>query len=277
MTRNDHPAAHGVNLYRSLTRPGPRRRLGLFAIEGIRQFVQAVDCGWEFERLLVSNRLLIHPLARRLSRHLARDGTTKHNLSPEQSRNISRLPRASGIAAIVRQRWTSLEAVATTPGLCWLAIDRFRSPGNLGTILRTAAAVGAAGVIVLDRDADPFDPQVVTTSMGGLFHLQFVRADVVELRRQADLAGQPIFALHPSDDVSLPVPSDGPPPVLLVGEERRGLTERALSLADGRLSLPMPGWADSLNVGVASGVAMYELLRRRSATRPSAPDAAGVR
>lgn len=155
---------------RQLGRRSVRDSQRRFWIEGIRHFVQAFDAKYAFDEVVYSPILLKSPLAEMLVRRLGAASVKRVRVSPEQFRSISKDARASGIGAIVRQQWTTLEQADATIGLCWLVIEDLRSPGNLGTIFRTAEAVGAAGVVFLGKACDPFDP-VVLHSMGGVFHL----------------------------------------------------------------------------------------------------------
>src|SRR5205807_6324157 len=146
-----------------------------------RQFVHAVDAGFEFHTILHCPILLKSSTAEKMIRRLIAGGggVRRVALTPEQFRTISLAERASGVAAFVRQRWTALRRASPYRGLCWLAIETLRSPGNLGTILRTAEATGVAGVIFLAPSCDPFDPAVIRASMGGLFGLHLVRCSPI--------------------------------------------------------------------------------------------------
>jgi TrmH family RNA methyltransferase len=187
-------------------------------------------------------------------------------VTPEQFRTISITERASGIAAIARQHWSALHQLPVPERSCWIVIETIRSPGNLGTIFRTAAATGAAGVIFLSNDCDPFDPAVVRASMAGLFHLNVARTTTRAFRDWARANGVTTIGLSPRAPrlwTDFPASRNI---ALLVGEERRGLTSDAQQICDLNVRLPMTGVADSLNVGVAAGVMMYEWVRRASAS-----------
>src|SRR5204862_6830934 len=112
--------------------------------------------------------LLKHDLAEKRIRHLRRAGVPSTALSPEQFRSISLAEHVSGVGAIARQRWTPLNRASPFRGLCWLVVESLRSPGNLGTILRTAEATSVSGVIFLSSACDPFVPGVIPASMGRL-------------------------------------------------------------------------------------------------------------
>jgi RNA methyltransferase, TrmH family len=147
-------------------------------------------------------------------------------------------------------------------GLRQVRVRLARSPGNLGTLLRTAEAAGAAGVVFLDRHTDPFDARVVRASMGGIFGLRLVRATHADLGRWVSRHGGEVVGAAPRGDVSyteIPLRS---PLVVLFGEERRGLTEQQLRLCARTAVIPMTGRADSLNLGVAAAVVLFDLRRR---------------
>lgn len=154
----------------------------LFFVEGVRNFVQAVDSGFTIERILYSGRLLTSPIARKLVRQCRRSGVCTLNLRPEQFRRISGADRASGVAAVLRQSWSRLEHASPLEGLCWIALETVRSPGNLGTLIRSSEAAGGAGFIFIGRSIDPFSPAVVRSAMGELYRQTFIRSDWDELR-----------------------------------------------------------------------------------------------
>ena len=243
---------------------GTRDAQGRFWIEGVRQFVQACDAGYSFDTVVLSRVLLTSDLADMLARRLMKSPTVRRvRVTPEEFRSVSITERASGIGAVVRQRWTPLEHAQGTRGLCWLIVEDLRSPGNLGSILRTAEATAVAGVIFLSPRVDPFDPNVVRASMGGLFHLQLVRSTPAELRQWAKRERVRLIGLSPDAERLWTGVDVSGPLGLVIGEERKGLSGAVMELCDDRVRLPMPGHADSLNVAVAAGVMMYEMVRRR--------------
>jgi TrmH family RNA methyltransferase len=239
-----------------------RDKTQLCVVEGFRQFIQACDAGFEFDIVIQSPILLRSGLVQKLVRRLAAQGVTRISLTPEQFRSISTTPRASGIAAIIRQRWTLLDNVDARRAIGWVILERIRAPGNLGTILRTAEATGMSGVIFAGEDCDPYHPAVVRASMGGLFHLPLIRTTPRQLsfwlaRNRIDAIG-----LSPRAARSWTELDPGRRYAIVLGEEREGLSLSLRRLCDGEVCLPMSGRADSLNVAIAAGVMMYELVRR---------------
>src|SRR5688572_21410310 len=173
---HDSPASTLARI-RALQRHRPfRDSTQTFWIEGVRQFMQAADAGFVFETIIHSRLLLKCAAARKVVQQLAqRQGGRRIAVTPEQFRTVCVAERASGIGAVVRQRWTPLHRADPRRGLCWIVLETVRSAGNLGTVLRTAEASGAAGVIFLDHTCDPYNLPVVRASMGGIFHLQLIR------------------------------------------------------------------------------------------------------
>src|SRR5215472_16652483 len=206
-----------------------RDATGHYYVQGLRQVFCALDANLPLE-LLVYREALAPTIAQRRVRLARREGVRVLRVSPEQFRSVSIAARASDIGAVLGQHWSSIHDADPAGGLCWIGLGVTRSPGNLGTLLGTADAVGVAGVIFLDRLTDPFDHRVVRASMGGLFGLRLVRATHAELADWVSSHRGEVVGAAPRGDVSyteIPLRS---PLVVLFGEERRGLTEPELRL-----------------------------------------------
>jgi TrmH family RNA methyltransferase len=256
---------------RALAHRKARDRSGSFWVEGVRQFVQAFDAQYPFESVVHSRVLLKSDLAEMLARRLVARGVRRVAVTPEQFRTVCTTERASGIGAVARQRWTPLNEVVAEPGRPVLVVEALRSAGNLGTILRTAEATGVAGVVFLSPAADPFDPAVVRASMGGIFHLHLVRTDHRRLAEWAAKRGVRVVGLSPDAPLLWTQLDTTRPVALVLGEERTGLSPAGRALCRQTVRLPMTGRADSLNVGVAAGVMLYEFVRRGPGLFPRLP------
>lgn len=240
-----------------------RRREGAFVVEGIQPVWQAVEAGAVIDTLVVAPRLLEHsPAARMVAQQEAR-GVTITRVSKELFGRLSGRDRPSGLAAIVRGRPAGLGELEVDAACVFVALHEIASPGNLGTIIRTANAAAAAGVILLGATADPFDPAAVKASMGALFGLPVAHVDAEE-EFFAWAAGHSVAVIATSGkaadsfwDVEYPRPS-----VLLLGAEGTGLPGRLLERGDLLVRIPMAGTAESLNLAVAAGVMLYEMARR---------------
>ncbi|KAA9087249.1 TrmH family RNA methyltransferase [Microbacterium radiodurans] len=165
-----------------------------------------------------------------------------------------------GIVAVARQSPTSVrEVFANGPKLVAIC-EEVRDPGNLGTIIRAADAAGADAVVLTGRTVDPYNPKVVRSTTGSLFHLPIaVGADLAVAVERAHEAGMQVVAADVKGDeflanrVALTRPT-----AWLFGNEARGLEDEALAQADLALRLPIYGAAESLNLATAASVCLYE-------------------
>ena len=167
-----------------------------------------------------------------------------------------------GVVAVARQTPTSVrEVFAASPRLIAIC-EEVRDPGNLGTIIRAADATGADAVVLTGRTVDLYNPKVVRSTTGSLFHLPVaVGADLADVVDRAHEAGLQVVAADVKGDDLLAARAEGVlvrPTAWLFGNEARGLEERALKLADRALRLPIFGRAESLNLATAASVCLYE-------------------
>jgi TrmH family RNA methyltransferase len=240
---------------------GYRDSCGLFFIEGVRNFIEAIDHRFSVDTLLYSEKLLIQPLARKLVRRLKRAGVPFARVTPEQFRRVSRTERASGVAAILRQRVQSLDQINLTDHPYWTALSHVRSPGNFGTLMRTSAATGAAGFILLGDSIDPYDPAVVRATMGALFKQTIVRTSIEQLRQWVGLNSIQVIGASPDGTEDYREASYTRPAVLMLGSERKGLNHEQRPMCNRIVRIPMAEGTDSLNVAVAGSLLMYEVFR----------------
>jgi len=164
------------------------------------------------------------------------------------------------------EREASLGASGATAANCADVVvlaDGIRDPGNLGTLIRTADAVGARAVLTVTGTADLYQPKVVRASMGSLAHVPVWSGDVEEILTGLQRQGLRIVAADAGDGESVLTADLRGPLVLAIGSEAVGLSAAVLSAASARVNLPMPGRAESLNAGIAAAVMLYESLRQR--------------
>jgi TrmH family RNA methyltransferase len=242
-----------------------------FFVEGVRNVVHAIESGFYIETLIYSEKLLIVPIARRLVRDRCRSGTPTLEVSPEVFRQISTTPRASGVGAIVAQRWSLLHSASPKTGLCWVLLEAVRSEGNLGSLIRTSEAVGGAGFILVGPLIDPYAPAVVRASMGALFRQTFIRTNDRSLRNWVRRHRCRVIGASPGGSSDLHQFDYPRPTILVLGEERQGLSPVQRGLCTDLVRIPMVGAADSLNLAVAGSLLMYEVYRARSARRGRSP------
>ena len=236
----------------------------LFFIEGVRNFVAAMDSGFSVETLLYSEKLLTAPLARKFVRQLKRAGVPFARVSPEAFRSISRAEHASGVAAILHQRIKTIEQVRPDQFSCWTVLGQVQSLGNFGSLLRTSAAIGAAGFILLGPHIDPYEPVVVRATMGALFKQILVRTNVERFRHWSQRYYPTVVGASPDGMIEYDQVRYRRPTVLLLGNERSGLTDEQRALCRQIVRIPMVEGSDSLNLAVAGSLLLYAVFRSTS-------------
>ena len=253
---------------RSLRLRKVRQRERRYLIEGIRIVEEALTSGAPVETLVYAPELLVSERAQALVERL--DPAQCLAISSELFRILSQRDEPQGIAAAVRITDPSLADIPLIDDLLVIVAYQLRDPGNLGTIIRTADAAGATGVVVVEPSVDLYDPQTVRATMGSLFALPIVRlADEDALPRwigEVRAAGSPLSVVASSAHAArVYYEADyRRPTVLLVGSERKGLPQPARDSADLQVRLPMTGRATSLNVAAATAALIYEIVRQRA-------------
>jgi TrmH family RNA methyltransferase len=261
-----------VKRIRALADRRTRRREGAFVVEGVAPVWQAVDAGVEIEVLVVCDELLERSPARTMVAAQESAGVAVARLSLDLFTRISDRDGPSGLAAILRAPDDSVEALGVATDSFFVAADEMSNPGNLGTVIRTAEGLGAAGVLLVGDGADPLSPQAVKASMGSLFHLPVVHLpDLDSLFDWARASGVRTVTTSATATTRLRDADLSRPLVLLLGAERTGLPQAALERSDVAVTIEMSGHATSFNVAVAAGILMYEVANAVDFNRGRAP------
>lgn len=237
-----------------------RRREGAFFVDGVQPVWRAVEAGAGVETLIVAPDLLAGSPALRMVEEQEAAGTRVARLSGELFLRLSEREGAPGLAAIVQGRVGGLDALP--PGGAFVALHEVGNPGNLGTIIRTADAAGAAGVILIGDTTDPYAPAAVKASMGSLFAVPLAHTPTLDAffswAAGAGVAVAATSGYASSDHWAVEYPR---PVAVLLGSEGNGLPEGALDRAGHRVRIPMVGTAESLNLAVAAALMLYEVNR----------------
>ncbi|MGH3303425.1 MAG: TrmH family RNA methyltransferase [Streptosporangiaceae bacterium] len=258
-----------VKRVRALADRKHRRREGAFVVQGIQPVWQAVEARADIEVLLVAPDLLSHRGALDMVDAQAAAGVPVARLTGQLFGRISDRDGPAGLAAIVRAELTTVGALAVPGDGVFVALHAVGNPGNVGTIIRTASAAGAAGVILVGPSADPHDPAAVKSSMGALFTVPVATAlSPREFLAWAVERSVCVAATSARASVSCWDAAWRLPLVLLLGSEGSGLPDDLLAAADLRVAIPMTGTAESLNLAVAAGVLLYEARRRTWSDAP---------
>lgn len=249
-----------VKFVRSLRDKKHRKREQRFLAEGLRLLTDAREGGRVPEILLMAQGREPHPLLDVLEQAVAAAGGDVLELPEDLLAKVTGKDNPQAVAGVFAEWDTGLAKIDRHAAPIWLVAQAMRDPGNLGTMLRTADAVGAGGVILLDDCADPFSVEAVRASMGAIFTQRLAQArwdDFIGWLRAGE--GQLVAA-----SLREAVPYRGAPYAapcfVMVGNESRGLPEDYEMACDLRVTMPMKGRADSLNAAVAGAVLAYEVL-----------------
>jgi TrmH family RNA methyltransferase len=236
-----------------------RAQQGRFLVEGVRPIDVAVQQGWAVESFL-------HPDGRRLSawaRGLLAAGIAGEHIvvAPELWSGLSDREEPSELLAVLRLPSDDLARIR--PGVA-VVFDRPSSPGNLGSVIRSADAFGADGVVVTGHAADPYDPRAVRASQGALFALPVVRAGTgAQVDSWLDRPGLRLVGSSAHGAVTLADADLGGDLVLVLGNEARGMSAAWRDRCDEVVAIPSGGVAGSLNVAAAAAILLYETRRRQ--------------
>ena len=226
---------------RSLQTHQGRSRTKRYLIEGIRHLARAVEHCAPIESVFLDPSILSNPFGQKLARRLRQKGVPGICLSRELYCDLTLAAEPQGVGAVLRQRWFPSEQLRATRDSLWLAIESIESPGNLGTIIRTAEAAGVSGVFFLDPDCDPYDPATVRATMGSLFSQKLVRCSVPAFQTWAKCNGVSVVASSPTGLMDYKGLAYRFPAALMVGSEKRGLSDQSLEIANLVVRIPMRG------------------------------------
>lgn len=232
---------------------------GLFLIEGYRELRRAVDAGVRFEALFICPELFLGTNEEAL---IANIQAQSFELPKSLFEKISYRDRPDGLVGVAHQMKTTLSQMQPEKGI-YVVAEAIEKPGNLGTILRSADAVGAKAVIVCDRCTDIYNPNVVRASVGTLFTLPVIEAGGEEMLKWLKKNQIQIVAATPAASLNFTEAPLSGSVAIVVGTEQLGLTQKWLDNADICVQIPMKGIADSLNVAMATTLLLYEALRQR--------------
>ena len=251
-----------IKFVRSLRDKKHRRREGRFLAEGLRLLTDARASGRLPELLLMAVTRDPHPLLDDLERAVFDAGGDVIEVPIDILAKVTGKDNPQAVCGVFAEWDTGLSCLDRTAAPIWLVAQAMRDPGNLGTMLRTADAGGAGGVILIDECVEPFSVEAVRASMGAIFTQRLVQArwdDFIAWLRQGP--GQ-LVAASLRDAVPYRGAAYAAPCFVMVGNESRGLPEDYEMACDLRVTMPMLGRADSLNAAVAAAVLGYEVLAR---------------
>jgi TrmH family RNA methyltransferase len=248
---------------------GKRQRAREFLVQGVRPITLAARYGWRFRALVYDAG---HPLSS-WAENMLRDAdadTVRVAMSPGLLAELGEKSEGSPeLVAVVEMPDDDLDRITAGPGFLGLVLDRPVSPGNIGSMIRSADAFGADGIIVAGHAADVYDPRTVRASTGSLFARPVVRApshrEVAAWVAAQRARGCPMVIAGTDEhgdrdvfDVDFTQPT-----MLVLGNETAGLSNAWRELCDQMVRIPMTGAASSLNAANAATAVLYEITRQR--------------
>jgi 23S rRNA (uridine2479-2'-O)-methyltransferase len=244
-----------------------RQRSGEFIVQGVRPITLALRNGWPIRVLLYNADAEASRWARETLDAVA---ATKIAVSAELMRELGEKDEGPPeLLAVAELPADDLARIPVGPAMLGVVADRPASPGNLGTLIRSADAFGASGVIVTGHAADPYDPRSVRASTGSLFSLPVVRVashrpvlDWVAAIRDGGV-GVRLVGTDEHGGLDVTGVDFTRPTLLLVGNETAGLSAAWREACDELARIPMLGTASSLNAAMAASIALYESARQR--------------
>ena len=244
-----------------------RQRAGEFLVQGVRPISLAARFGWRFRALIYDSQ---RPLSQWAQALLRDAGAMRVPMAPELLAELGEKDEGvPELVAVVEMPADDLGRIEAGDGFLGVVLDRLASPGNVGSIIRSADAFGARGVIVTGHAADIYDPRCVRASTGSLFALPVVRApgprEVIAWVAAHRARGCPVVLAAADEhggrdvfDFDLTQPA-----LLVIGNEGTGLSAAWREASDEVVRIPMAGAASSLNAAAAAAALLYEAARQR--------------
>ncbi len=232
-----------------------RHNEGAFVLEGVRLTEEAMKSGWETQLVFFTTDL--DERGQEVLEHYSERGVLVEEVSSQVMGFVSDTNTPQGLLAVVTVRSLPISErldVVFIP-------DSVRDPGNLGTMLRTAAAAGVGAVFIAPGTVDPYAPKVVRAAMGAHFLIPIQQLSWEEIDQRRQEWGLRVYLADVRLGKAFRQIEFKVPMALVVGGEAEGASEAARGLADEYVNIPMPGGVESLNAAVAAGILLFEILR----------------
>jgi TrmH family RNA methyltransferase len=252
-----------IKAIRALESRKERKETGLFVAEGASIVMTARANGREPRTLVFETGKLESDHVRNLVTAVLSGRAEVLEVSHAVLEKLSAKDNPQTVLGVFEQRFAPVPAPATlTPRATWLALEEIRDPGNLGTIIRTVDAVGAAGIVLVGTCCDPYSRECVRATMGSIFAVPLVKMTREEfLAWRAEWPGD-VAGLHLSGTEDFRAAELKEPVLLLMGSEGPGLSDSLTRSASRLLKIPMAGQLDSLNLAVATALSLYQIRGR---------------
>jgi RNA methyltransferase, TrmH family len=249
-----------IKAIRALDMRKERKETGLFVAEGASILITARQHGFKPQTLVYQTNMGQTAVHRELISEALNAGSDVLEVTEAVLSKLASKDNPQAMLGVFEQRWTNAPRPAALKlDACWLALEEVRDPGNLGTIIRTADAVGASGIILIGNCCDAYARETVRATMGSIFAMPLVRMSREEFLASrsewpGDVVGTHLNGKEDFRKVQLRAPT-----LLVMGSEGPGLSESLTRACSKLVKIPMAGDLDSLNLAVATALTLYQI------------------
>lgn len=228
-----------------------------FLVEGFRFVEEAIKSNFYIEELFIAEEAL-EKFYEYDFQYSIKEYTKIYSLEDKLFKTISNTENPQGILAIARYKDVQIK---NKDGFYMLA-DKVQDPGNMGTIIRSAHAAGASGVILTKGTVDVYNDKTLRSTMGSIFHIPVIEDGDLSIVKDLKNNGFKLLVSSLEDSHNFYDMNLNKNVIICVGNEGRGVSNEILELSDEKFKIPMPGEAESLNVAVAASIMMFERVRQ---------------
>lgn len=253
-----------VKEIKTLYRKKGRIKNKAFIIEGIKMIEEAIDNSYPVKNIIYTDQFLKTKDGENFFERI-KDLDNTIYVPNNIFKEISDTENPQGILGIAKLEYENLNEIYKKERPFLLFLDEVQDPGNMGTIIRTADAFNADGIIITEGCVDPYNPKVVRATMGSIFRvpLYYISDGIHELKNLKDMNIR-VYSTALTGSIPIYETDFQKGFVLIIGNESNGVRKEIFSLSDKLIKIPMPGKAESLNAGVAASIIMYEVMKQRS-------------
>ena len=225
-----------------------------FIVEGQRFVKEALESDFEIEYVIIDENMQdkLNDLDIENERLLI--------VSETVFKDVCDTKMPQGILAIVKNK----QVVAEVCAGFYVLLDKVQDPGNMGTIIRTANAAGANGVILTKGTVDVYNEKTLRSTMGSIFKIPVIIDENLEFVSELKSSGFKLICSSLDTDKNFYGVNLSGKVIIAVGNEGNGISDEIYNISDEKVKIPMPGSAESLNVGIAAGIMMFEVVRQKN-------------
>lgn len=252
---------------KSLKEKKYRDQKGLYFIEGIRFVEEALKENVEITKILISDKLIDvnggKEILEKVENAKCLNISSMYSVPNKLYLELTDTENPQGILAVLRKKQTNIEEVYDNNNF-FVVLDSIQDPGNMGTIIRTADAAGATGIVVSKGCVDVYNPKVLRSTMGSLFHIPICYSEnILETLKSMKDKGIRLCAAHLKGNRNYFELGYKDNIAIIVGNEANGISDDIAAISNELVKIPMAGKSESLNASVAAGLLMYEVLRHK--------------